>query len=167
MDLTVFHRLDMVIVCGLPNSGKSHFSAKHFKDMGRERINRKELRKLLYSMTHFGDKWDGANFDEKFDHVVKHTEKKIIEYYFRENKKILVDNTSVTALSRRQYVNMAKEQGKSVGVIFINTPVSKCIERNHRNEDNVSDMVISNLYAQIALPDKSEGFRELLVLNDY
>lgn len=167
MDLTVFHRLDMVIVCGLPNSGKSHFSTKYFKVTDRDRINRKELRKLLYSMTHFGDKWDGSNINEKFDHVVKHTEKMIIEYYFRENKKILVDNTSVTVQSRNQYVNLAKEHGKSVGVIFINTPVSKCIERNHRNEDNVSDMVISNLYAQIALPDESEGFRELLVLNDY
>jgi transcriptional regulator of acetoin/glycerol metabolism len=48
--------LDIVLVCGLPGSGKSHFSREYFQDSERDRVNRKEIHRMLYEMIHFGKK---------------------------------------------------------------------------------------------------------------
>ena len=62
MDLERFQNLDIIVVCGLPGSGKSHFAGAHFSGSGRLRVNRKELRRLLFEMTHFGQKWSEKEF---------------------------------------------------------------------------------------------------------
>ena len=80
MDLAKFQSLDMVLVCGLPGSGKSRFAAEFFADSGRDRVNRKEIHRLLYEMIHFGKKWSEKAFDELDDFLVKHVERKIIEH---------------------------------------------------------------------------------------
>jgi len=57
MDLGRFQGIEIVLVCGLPGSGKSHFARTHFLQSGRKRINRKELRRLIFEMSNFGRKW--------------------------------------------------------------------------------------------------------------
>jgi len=47
MDLRRFQDVDLVMVCGLPGSGKSHFAKTYFQASGRKRVNRKEIRRLL------------------------------------------------------------------------------------------------------------------------
>lgn len=167
MDLKNFEKLDVVLVCGLPASGKSHFARKFFIDSGRKRVNRKEIRRLLYEMTNFGDKWSEGMFSRIDENLVKHTERRLIEHLMVNNAKILVDNTSVTAASRKIYISTARRFNKSIGVIFLNTPVLRCLERNRGEEDPVPGTVISNLSAALTFPTKDEGFIEVLVIDDY
>jgi len=164
MDLSAFHSLDVVLVCGLPGSGKSHFAAEHFRDTGRNRVNRKELHRLLFEMIHFGGKWTEAQFDAIDDFLVKHVERKIIEHLLQNKQKVLIDNTSVSAESRKRYVTIAQQMRKSIGVIFLHTPAATCMERNLARPDPVPERVIPNLAAAIDLPRAEEGFRESLVL---
>ena len=167
MGLAKFHHLDMVLVCGLPGSGKSRFAAEFFADSGRDRVNRKEIHRLLYEMIHFGKKWSETEFDELDDFLVKHVERKIIEHLLQNKQKVLVDNTSVSASSRKTYLGIAHQIHKTIGVIFLQTPPLKCMERNRGREDPVPERVISNLAAAIDLPTVQEGFREVLVLKGY
>ncbi|MFA5518531.1 MAG: AAA family ATPase [Spirochaetota bacterium] len=167
MDLRKFEKLDVVLVCGLPSSGKSHFARKFFIDSGRKRVNRKEIRRLLYEMTSFGNKWSESMFSHVDENLVKHTERKVIEQLMVNNEKVLIDNTSVTVDSRKRYVATARRFNKSIGVIFLNTPVLLCLERNQGKEDSVPGTVISNLSAALAFPTKDEGFAEILVIDDY
>jgi predicted kinase len=167
MDLAKFRHLDMVLVCGLPGSGKSRFAAEFFADSGRDRVNRKEIHRLLYEMIHFGKKWSETEFDELDDFLVKHVERKIIEHLLQNKQKVLVDNTSVSASSRKTYLGIAHQMHKTIGVIFLQTPPLKCMERNRGREDPVPERVISNLAAAIDLPTVQEGFREVLVLKGY
>lgn len=167
MDLKKFEKLDVVLVCGLPSSGKSHFARKFFIDSGRKRVNRKEIRRLLYEMASFGNKWSESMFSDVDENLVKHTERKVIEQLMVNNEKVLIDNTSVTVDSRKRYVSTVQRFNKSIGVIFLNTPVLLCLERNQGKEDPVPGTVISNLSAAIALPTKDEGFIEILVIDDY
>jgi predicted kinase len=164
MDLNKFHDLDVVLVCGLPGSGKSHFSGENFRDSGRNRVNRKEIHHLLYEMIHFGGKWSEAKFDALDEFLVKHVERKIIEHLLQNKKKVLIDNTSVSAESRKGYISIAQQMHKSIGVIFLHTPAGTCLERNRTRADPVPERVISNLAAAIDLPRSDEGFREILVL---
>jgi predicted kinase len=164
MDLSRFESLDMVLVCGLPGSGKSHFCRNRFRDSGRLRVNRKEIRRLLYEMLFFGKKWSEADFSSSDEFLVKHVERKIIEHLLQNRKKVLVDNTSVSAASRKSYVAIAHALRKSIGLIFLDVPASRCLEQNRRREDPVPEMVISNLAAALDPPRPEEGFQEVQVL---
>jgi tRNA uridine 5-carbamoylmethylation protein Kti12 len=167
MDLTKFQNLDIVLVCGLPGSGKSRFAKEFFSASGRDRVNRKEIHRLLYEMIHFGKKWSEKDFDVLDDFLVKHVERKIIEHLLQHKQKVLVDNTSVSESSRKTYIGIAHQMHKTIGVIFLQTPPATCLERNRRREDPVPERAISNLAASIDLPTSEEGFKEILILKDY
>jgi predicted kinase len=167
MDLGRFQNLDIVVVCGLPGSGKSHFASAHFSGTGRLRVNRKELRRLLFEMTHFGQKWSEKDFASSDEFLVGHVEKKILEHFLQNHKKLLIDNTSMSQESRKPYVTIARQAGKSIGAIFLDTPVPRCLERNRSREDAMPERVIANLQAEKQLPDTAEGYKEVLVLTNY
>lgn len=167
MDLTNFYPLDIVIICGIPGSGKSHFAKTFFKKEDRKRINRKEIRRHIYEMTSFGNKWKEEYFDEEGESLVKHVERKMYEQFLQNMDKVLIDNPSVTKSSRKNYFSLAEQRVKTTGVIFLNTPLMKCMERNKKRDDAVPDKVISTLFSSIELPDKHEGFDEILVISDY
>lgn len=167
MNIEPFNKLDIVLVCGLQGSGKTHFAKHYFKQTNRKRINRGELRKALYTMTQFGDEWSPNYFNEIDETLVKHTERKIIEHFLQNRRKILIDNTSVTKESRKNYIQLAKQMKKSLGVIYLNIPLEKCLERNKLNEDHVPEQIIANLFAKIQLPSADEELDEFLIINDY
>jgi tRNA uridine 5-carbamoylmethylation protein Kti12 len=167
LDLRKFDTLDILLVCGLPGSGKSVFSKQYFANSGRDRVNRKEIHRLLYQMIHFGKKWTEQEFDALDEHLVKHVERKIIEQLLQNNQKVLVDNTSVSESSRKAYVGIARQMHKTIGAIFLNTPPATCLQRNRERDDPVPERAISNLAAAIDMPGTEEGFKEVLVLKDF
>lgn len=167
MDLSKFHLLDIIMICGAYGSGKTQFSRTYFGDTERRRISRTEIRKLLFEMTHFGKAWSPENFSEEDDALVKHVERKIIEHLLHIKKKVLIYNTSTTRKSLKRFLSMAKERNKTIGVIFLNTPLEKCIERNKKNVVEVPDMIIRRMFNNIEPPTKSDGFSEVLIINNY
>lgn len=167
MELDRFQNLEIILVCGLPGSGKSHFARAHFLQSGRKRVNRKEIRRLLFEMTHFGQKWTEKDFAASDEFLVKHVERKIVEHLLQNHQKLLVDNTSVSREARKSYLTIAHQMGRSIGAIFLDTPVRLCMERNRSREDSLPEMIISQLAAEKELPEASEGYREVLVLDSY
>ena len=167
MDLGRFQNLDIIVVCGLPGSGKSHFAGAHFAGSGRLRVNRKEIRRLLFEMTHFGQKWSEKEFESSDEFLVGHVERKIIEHFLQGHKKLLIDNTSMSRESRKHYLTIAHQAGKSIGAIFLDTPVSRCLERNRARPDSIPERVISNLVAEKELPEIAEGYKDVLVVTSY
>jgi predicted kinase len=167
MDLQRFQAIDVILVCGLPGSGKSHFASANFAGTDRLRVNRKELRRLLFEMTHFGRKWTESEFASSDEFLVSHVERKIIEHFLQNHKRLLVDNTSMSRESRKHYLLIAKQMGRSIGAIFLDTPVARCLERNRSRDDAMPERVISNLAAEKELPDAAEGYREVLVVTTY
>jgi predicted kinase len=107
MDIHRFQGFDIVLVCGLPGSGKSHFARTHFLQSGRKRVNRKEIRRLLFEMTTFGQKWSEKEFASNDEFLVKHVERKIIEHLLQAKQKLLIDNTNISTESRKQYLTIA------------------------------------------------------------
>jgi predicted kinase len=167
MDLEKFKNIDILLVCGLPGSGKSHFARTHFMQSGRKRVNRKEIRRLLWEMTHFGEQWSEKEFAASDEFLVKHVERKIIEHLLQTKQKLLVDNMSISEESRKQYITIAHQAGRSIGAIFLDTPVIRCMERNRGRADSIPERVISNLAAEKQLPEIAEGYREVLVVDSY
>jgi predicted kinase len=167
VEIRSFQNLDIVLVCGLPGSGKSHFAGTHFKASDRQRVNRKEIRRFLFEMTHFGAQWSEKEYASHDEFLVKHVERKIIEQLLQEKKKLLLDNTNISSEARKLYVTLARQLGKSIGAIFLDTPVALCLERNRGRADSLPETVISRLVAEKQLPDVSEGFKDVLVIASY
>ena len=165
-DLARMHEYDIILVCGLPNSGKSYFSKHEFATKERRRISRKEIRRLIYEMTNFGEKWSEKLFSSEEEPLVKHTERKMVEHLLSIGEKVLIDNTSITADSRKLYTTIASRMNKSIGVIFIDADINRCIIRNRASTDPIPENIIPNLAAKKSLPDKREGFTSVVILPD-
>jgi predicted kinase len=166
VDLSRLHALDIVLICGLPGAGKSSFARTHFQNSGRKRINRKEIRRALFEMENFGDRWSEERFNNVDEYLVKHVEKKIVEHLLQNRQKILIDNTSVTAASRKTYLAIAHQTHHSIGVVFLSCPASTCLARNRSREDPIPETAISKLAAILEPPSLQEGFAERLIVND-
>jgi predicted kinase len=164
MDISRFDNLDIILLCGLYGSGKTEFAIKYFKGKDRSRISRSEIRKYMYEMTNFGEKWTPDLFSEENDALVKHIERKIVEHFLHLKKKILIINTFVTKKSRRSLIEMAHQQKKTIGVIYLNRPMEQCLERNAKNALPVPQEIIYNLYHKIEIPEKGEGLDDVLAV---
>lgn len=167
MDSLGFDSVDIILVCGLPGAGKSHFSRAHFRESERKRVNRREIRRHLYEMLNFGKEWSEDNFDDLDEFLVKHVERKILEQLLHDRQKLVVDNICVTEESRKAYVDLAGQMNRSIGVIFLNTPAKLCLQRNVCRQDPVPGTVITNLSIALELPDEEENFKQILILSDY
>jgi len=169
MPLEQFRKCDMILVCGLPGSGKSFFARKYFSKAGRKRINRKEITKTLYEMLTFNDKWSEDKYDLVDENLVKQLEKRIIEHLFQLGEPILLDNMSISAESREAYVAMATRSKKTISAIFVNTDLATCLKRNKERapEEMVPESIISNLVAKIQFPERKEGFKDVLILDKF
>ncbi|MCL1910636.1 MAG: AAA family ATPase [Leptospirales bacterium] len=166
IDLSKMHTYDIVLVCGLPGSGKSYLSQNEFNIQERKRISRKEIRRSVYEMTHFGEKWSEQFFSSADEPLVKHTERKMIEHLLSAGEKILIDNTNTSVDSRKNYAMIAAKMKKTIGVIFIDADISKCIMRNRASEDPVPENIIPKLAAGKTLPERREGFTSVVILPD-
>ena len=165
MDLAKIDYLDIILLCGLYGSGKTEFAIKHFKDKGRSRVSRSEIRKHLYEMINFGEGWTSDRFTEDDDALVKHIERKTVEQLLHFKKKILIINTFVTKKSRQGFIEIAHQMKLTIGAIFINRPLDQCLERNSKNAIVVPQEIIYKLFPRIELPEKSEGFDEVLTVS--
>ena len=165
IDISKMHAYDIILVCGLPSSGKSYLSRNEFNGK-RKRINRKEIRRFIYEMTNFGEKWSEQLFGSVDEYLVKHTERKMIEQLLSMEEKILIDNISITVDSRKIYTTIAERMNKTIGVIFIDADINRCIMRNRASKDPTPENVIPNLAAKKALPEKREGFASVVILPD-
>jgi predicted kinase len=103
MDLTRFHELNIILLCGLYGSGKTEFAIKHFMGKERSRISRSEIRKYMFEMTHFGEKWSATDFTEENEALVKHIERKVLEHFLHNKRKVLIINTFVMKKSRKRF----------------------------------------------------------------
>ncbi|HPC41473.1 MAG TPA: ATP-binding protein [Spirochaetota bacterium] len=164
MDTSKMDHLDIILLCGLYGSGKTEFAMKYFLGKDRNRISRSDIRKSMYEMTNFGEKWTPDRFSEDTDALVKHIERKIVEHFSHQKKKILIINTYITKKSRQAIVDLARQTKKSIGAIFLNRPLEQCLERNAKSAMAVPQEIIYKLHSRIELPDKNEGFDEVMIV---
>ncbi len=167
MGLNKFHNLDIILIAGLYGSGKNHLVKKYFKQHNRVRVSRLEIRRSLFEMANYGKLWNYKDFNEEDDILVKHVERKVVEHNMQKKNKILVINTFVSAKSRNRFIKLAKDNGKTIGIIFLIIPLDTCIEQNVNKIDIVPEQVIRVLNQKKEVPTKKEGYSEVMVLTKY
>jgi predicted kinase len=162
--LEKFNNFDILLICGIFGSGKNEFSSKYFHNGSWNRLSRNEIRKHIYEMTHFGDTWASAKFNEEDDVLVKHIERKIMEHYLQHKRKVLLINTFSTIKSRQRFVTMANESKKTIGAIFLNMPLETCLAGYKKYNPTLPEFVLRSMYQKIEIPEKREGFTDVMII---
>ena len=126
----------IVIMIGIPASGKSTFCKKYLPDL--IRINLDTLK-------------------------TRNKENKMLESCLTEKLSFVVDNTNPTKNDRARYIPLAKAAGYRVIGCFMESRISPCIARNElrRGKEQVPTSAILNISNKLEMPSKSEGFDEL------
>ena len=100
--------MEIIVLTGIPGSGKSTFYKKHFND-NYVRVNLDTLK-------------------------TRKKEDALIKECIENNKSFVVDNTNVTIEQRKKYIDIAKEYGYKIISYFFPVNVNKSIEQNNLRE---------------------------------
>jgi len=136
----------VLILCGLPGSGKSTIS-NELEQFGWIRVNQDDL----------------GTVDEC---------KKIMEKALKHGKSVIVDRCNVHMKERKMWVTEGKKWTEKIEVFFLNTPVEVCKQRakertNHPNLDiDKADEVIEQFAKGLHAPQKFEGpYTNVMIAN--
>lgn len=110
----------LLIMRGLPGSGKST-KAKEFVDSGNYiRVNRDLLREMLHN-----NKWSGKN-----EGITVDAEKAMVQVALKSGKNVVVDDTNLNPAVMQMWRDVAKEYGMQFEIANIKTPLEECIRRD-------------------------------------
>jgi Predicted kinase len=123
----------VVLVMGLPGSGKSFFASKLAKAIHAEYISSDRFRKNLFAKKTYSVKEKERVYDEMLLHML---------HFLKQNKSVVLDATFYKNGIREKF---RKEVAKSGGMVFIEViaPESLIKERlRQRREDSEADFEI-------------------------
>ena len=130
----------LIILQGLPASGKST-KARELSQPGKNvRINRDLLREML----HFG-------FSLKEEDTVKKAEAIMIKYFLNKGYDVIVDDTNLKDKTLKWLYKMAAECDSDVEFVKIDTPLEECIRRDAMRDHPVGKGIIKYMYDEFKL----------------
>ena len=138
----------LIVLCGLPGSGKSTY-AKHITECGAfECVSTDQIRKELYG-----------------NESIQGNGQKVFETAFKElyvlgicGINAVFDATNITSKSRKQVVKKLRDYYDLIICKYIDTPLDVCLHRNSQRERVVPKEVILRMYNNFTTPSREEGF---------
>ena len=75
-----------------------------------------------------------------------------------------VDATNITRRDRSHFFRIAERFGCVVDVLYFDTPLEVCLERNRRRSRCVPEDAVRRMAARLEPPTRAEGFRRIVVV---
>ena len=129
----------VLILKGLPASGKSAFAVQLVKDNPGiyKRINKDELRKML----------DAGHWNKENEAFVLRLRNHLILAALAEGKSVIVDDTNLHPKHQEEIVGLVPA-GVDVQVKMFDTPLEECVRRDAARADSVGAKVIRRMHRQ-------------------
>lgn len=128
----------VIILQGLPASGKSTYARQLVETLGWKRINKDDLRAMV----------DNSKWSEKNEKLIVKLRNDLLLRFLQDGYSVVIDDTNFA----KSHVDTIKEicAGELVEceVLFFDTPLWECIERDSKREKSVGKKVIIKMYNQ-------------------
>lgn len=151
---------NLILVCGLPGSGKSTYLSKFEHNINCKIISRDKIRFSLLK--------EGEDYFSHEKEVCKILWEQINES-LTENKDTYVDQTSLNVESRAYLLNHITTHYELCNIIWFNIPINICLERNENRKETkayVPRGVIRRMSYQMVPPSYNEGFDNIFIYDE-
>lgn len=151
----------IVMMCGIPGSGKSTFCQKHLSDYAY--ISRDQIRFSLLT--------NEDDYFSKEKEVIKQFIEKI-NSYIQQDCNFIIDATHLTKVSRRKILSQLKKSpqhpANKIWCVYMKTDLNLALKRNsHRKgRERVPDDAIKNMYEKLEIPELNEGFEKIITIEE-
>lgn len=148
--------IPLIILIGLPGSGKSSFAQRLQTRPGWRLISTDDIRSRLFGDAAIQGSWlkVWTEVGREFCEVVRSIQQ-------GEAREAIYDATNVVRKSRREAIALARESGFThLTGIWLNEPLEVCLQRNQQRDRQVPDAVIERMNRRLwgAPPSIHEGF---------
>lgn len=138
----------LIIMVGLPGSGKSTYATKYTTQDRTTLVSTDEIRRELY-----GNPETQGNAQEVFNEAYRR-----IEIALRAGDTVVFDATNLKARNRRYLINKYRPIADTIIAEYINTPIDECIMRDELRSRTVGYEVIQRMARGMTEPRLDEGF---------
>lgn len=137
---------NMIIMCGLPCSGKSTLIKNRLVNLGYAVVSPDNIRLSLH----------GQQFCQNAEPFVWATAEVMARSLLIGGNDVVIDATNINKQRRKLWINLAKEFNILPTVYFVNNNVNECLKRN---EDilRMGSHIITRMYKNFQIPNESEG----------
>lgn len=150
---------NLILVCGLPGSGKSTFLSK-LNNKNCKIISRDKIR---FSLLKEGDMYFAH------ENEVKEMLWSQINESLSDGYDTYVDQTSLNPEARSYLLNHITAHYELCNIIWFNIPISTCLERNENRKETkayVPRGVIRRMFYQMVPPSYNEGFDNIFIYDE-
>lgn len=144
----------LIIMCGLPGSGKSTIAKKISEKTGIRIFCMDDIREKV-----FHDVYNQDNGWVVFKILLKHVRREL-----KKGNSVIIDCTSVTKRDRKRYLDEFKGLYKNSCCIFLNTSLDECKARNKKRDKTIPEERIDHFNDKLQTPSYDEGFTYLEVI---
>jgi len=133
---------EVVMMCGLPGTGKDYWVEHNCKDM--PVVSLDDIRRR-YKVSPEGNQSEVASIGRE--------EAKV---YLRKHQPFVWNATCITVDIRRQLIELFESYGASVRIVYLETDMETQLERNSNREHPVPETVICSMLRKLSPPEVYE-----------
>lgn len=152
----------LIILCGLPGSGKSSYAEEFMRD--NYIFNDDEV--VLHSSDAIREELFGDPGSQENNALVFETMHKRVKADLKAGKTVIYDATNITRKSRKGVIALAHPTNDTVECHIVWADPHECIRRDSLRDRSVGPEVIDKMLRRWQSPWKDEGFDKIrLILN--
>ena len=136
---------NLIIMCGLPCSGKSTLIKNRLVNLGYAVVSPDNIRLSLH----------GQQFCQNAEPFVWATAEVMARSLLMSGNNVVIDATNINRQRRKLWINLAKDFGILPTVYFVNNNVNECLRRNGEI-GRMESHIITRMYKNFQIPNEPE-----------